>query len=175
MIRKLLYKLTASLPCRIIDIDGKPYLERYGMPEALRKALKQWFGITIYLHRFVSGDSERHVHDHPWNRSIALVLAGTYIEERVTGFDPETGWQSIQRNIRWFNKINGLDFHRIVKPKPQTWTLFIHTKRIKGWGFLHSMDNTVTYHQPFDVANNNNWEPTALSGWLTRRQPMQGQ
>ena len=46
MIHKLLFKLTAGLRCKLIDREGAPYLERY--------YLGRLFGVTFYLHRFVS-------------------------------------------------------------------------------------------------------------------------
>jgi len=119
---KILYKITAQLPCRLIDVDCSPYMERYAMPKWLRTALKR-IGFTVYLHRFVSADSE----------------------QRVTGLDIEKGWISKLQTIRWFNRLGGLDFHCITKPKPNTWTLFIHGPRTKSWGFLEAIDTGTIY------------------------------
>jgi len=158
MLKKLLYKLTANLPCRLIDIAGKPYLERY--------YLGKLFGHTCYLHRFVSSDDERNIHDHPWALSVALVLTGGYSEERLKWFSPDTGWHSVTRKL--FpgkpNIIRGHHFHRITKPKPETWTLFIHSKRVKGWGFLTAMENSAIYQQPYDVTATKSWHKTAQLG-----------
>ena len=115
MISKLLYKLTANLPCRLIALDSGPYLERY--------YVGQLFGVTFYLHRFVSGDSERHLHNHPWRWGRALVLSGGYTEECVTDLCPAAGDSGClieERRIRWWNKVNGNHFHRITAPKPTT-------------------------------------------------------
>lgn len=170
MLRKYLYRITSSLPCRLIDIDGRPYLERYAMPAWLRKFLKR-FGVTAYLHRFVRGDSERHVHDHPWPWALSFVLCGSYIEERITGFDVDKGWHSVMRRVRWFNYIKALDFHRITEPKPETWTLFIHGPRQKSWGFLHQMESAVGYWQPFDTARAADWDKASPPGAQAGRQP----
>jgi len=169
-IHKILYKITAQLPCRLIDVNGSPYMERYAMPKFLRTALKR-LGFTAYLHRFVSSDSERNVHDHPWPWAIAFVLTGRYIEQRVTGLDIENGWISKLQTIRWFNRLGSLDFHCITKPQPNTWTLFIHGPRTKSWGFLEAIDTGTVYHQPYDVAATLDWESNSQTGQHTCRQP----
>jgi hypothetical protein len=141
MINKLLYKLTAALPCRIICLDGVPYMERYYVGQVR--------SVTIYLHRFVSSDSEHHVHNHPWRRGLSLILAGSYLEERavdMTGVS-RSGCLTIKRRVRWFNQVNGNTFHRIHDAQPGTWSLFMHGPRqiirydsgrlrAKGWGFF---------------------------------------
>jgi len=114
MINKLLFKLTNHLHCRCILSNGKPYLERYYITK------------NIFLHRFVSGDGDRHIHDHPWRWAFSLILLGSYIEELRNG-------PLVRR--RWFNWIGPHYFHRIINAKPGTWTLFVHGKRVKGWGF----------------------------------------
>lgn len=136
-VNRLLYWLTARLPCRLISLDSGPYLERYYLGE--------WFGVTCYLHRFVSGDSERHMHNHPWAHGRALVLSGSYVEE--VAVDLYGGGCLTERHtVRWWNVVNGNTFHRIHEAKPGTWTLFMHgerqriklgmTSRLKGWGFI---------------------------------------
>jgi len=159
MLRRLLYKLTARLPCRLIKIDGRPYLERYYLGKAL--------GLTFYLHRFVAPDDERNVHDHPWGRSAALVLVGGYLEERLRWFDLASGgWRAKARRMfpGRVNVINGWTFHRITAPRPETWTLFAHTRRCKSWGFLYPAEEAVVYYQPFDIAANATWWERAPMG-----------
>jgi len=162
--RKLLYKITANLPCRLINIGDEPYLERYFLGKIL--------GVTFYLHRFVSADTEREVHDHPWGWAFALVLAGGYWEERLIHFDMETGWASRYRKIRCgqINIIGAPIFHRIGNAHLETYTLFVHGARIKSWGFLsffqgNRLEKSVTkYHQPYDVKKSSGWEKTVLKG-----------
>lgn len=140
MINKLMYKLTAGLPCRIIELDSGPYLERY--------YLGRVFGVTFYLHRFISSDSERHVHNHPWTWGRSLVLAGSYVEEVCGDICPHAPGGIVSERVtrRWYNRVDGHTFHRIHDAKPGTWTLFFHGQRAmvrcgmadryKGWGFL---------------------------------------
>ena len=140
MIHKMLYALTARLPCRLIRTDDKPYLERY--------YIGKLFGATFYLHRFVSPDSERHLHNHPWGWGRALVLSGAYTEEAVTDLCtavPGSGCLTELSRVRGWNRVDGNHFHRISDAKPNTWTLFFHGPRVtlpdgtlKGWGFLEN-------------------------------------
>lgn len=171
MVRKILYRITHNLPCRLIDVSGRPYLERYAMPACLRQLFKR-FGVAVYLHRFVSGDSERNVHDHPWPWAVSLVLCGSYVEERVTALCVDDGWQAKEHHVRWINVLRSLDFHMITAPESETWTLFIHGPRVKSWGFLHQMESAVVYHQPYDAKSAVGWENTALPAHQAGRQPL---
>lgn len=137
MFRRFLYWLTDRLPARAIDgHNGELYLERY--------FLFRFLGVTAYLHHFVASDPDRGLHDHPWGWSASLVLAGGYREIRREG----------SRFLRpgRINVIRGHDFHRVILPGGiDAWTLFIHGKRTKGWGFLRE----GKYH-PFTTGENDN-------------------
>lgn len=177
MINKLLFKLSARLPCRQIRVDGKPYLERY--------YLGQLFGATFYLHRFLSSDQERHTHNHPWGWGRALVLCGGYDEEVATDLTTSAagGYLAETRRVRWWNRVDGSHFHRIANAKPGTWTLFAHGPRVmidrghvtqpKGWGFLSRSGNAVVY-LPFPSAASD-WWLTAPKGRDAGRVPLYGQ
>lgn len=161
LLASALYRISGRLRMRRIDIAGRPYLERY--------FLFKGFGVTAYLHRFVSGDDERNVHDHPWRWSFSLILTGGYVEERLRWFDPEHGW--VIRRRRMFplrmNAIGPACFHRITTPAPGTWTLFVHGPRVKGWGFLDFLNHRAdekpitVYHQPYRPGDSCGWHLTA--------------
>jgi len=176
MLARLLFNVTAGLPCRRIDrSDGQRYLERYAMPLRLRRLLRR-LGLTVYLHRFVAEDGDDEVHDHPWRLSLAFVLAGEYWEERVLFISPEY-WYAITRRVRWLNIIRLSTFHKIVRSRPETWTLFICTPRIKRFGFLridrHDGHQCLIYHNPYPVENSVGWESRAKLGRHTDRAPFQ--
>lgn len=170
MITKILYKLSAHLRCRLIHRKaGEPYLERYW--------LFSLFGVSAYLHRFVASDIDEGPHDHPWRVAVAMVLAGGYTEER--GYiHPTQGFVGKDRQRkRWrINIIQGHDFHRIKSAKPETWTLFIHTKKSKPWGFILAIppeaefEGAAIYHQPHNT-DNAGWQFTAPTGQHVGRQP----
>jgi len=165
MLNKLLFKLSAGLPCRLIDLDTGPYLERYYVGSVL--------GVTFYLHRFVSPDSERHMHNHPWGWGRALVLSGGYVEESVHDICPQAGPSGCilnRRFVKWWNRVDGNHFHRISNARPGTWTLFFHSPRVdvdglpihssqraKGWGFLETADSELTIFRPYPSAARRWW------------------
>lgn len=177
MLNKLLFKLSGKLPARLIKLDDGPYLERYYIGQLL--------GVTVYLHRFVSSDSEEHLHNHPWSWGRALVLSGGYEEEVVTDLCPTTGPSgcvTATRRIRWWNRVDASHFHRIKNAKKNTWTLFMHGKRQritlgmasrpKGWGFLEaSACGTATRFTPFS-GTSPKWWLTAPVGSASGREPL---
>lgn len=177
---KFLFWLTQFLPCRLIKLDSRPYLERY--------FVGQLFGVTFYLHRFVSSDSERHMHNHPWGWGRALVLSGSYVEESVIDLCPhasESGAILDRRYIRWWNRINGNHFHRISNAEPGTWTLFFHGPRLnvtlaggavklKGWGFLERekfSTGHITVFHPYQSTSGLKWWTKAPKGRDADRVP----
>jgi hypothetical protein len=82
----------------------------------------------VFIHRFVASDPERGLHDHPWQRACSLIVSGGYCEIR-----PEKVRVVRAPAINW---IRGDDFHRVVLDNQQeAWSIFIHGKRVKGWGF----------------------------------------
>lgn len=175
MIARYLYNLTANRRCRLIHRTGNQrYLERYWLGKSRR------LGITAYLHRFVARDADEWVHDHPWSWAVAIVLTGGYTEERLKWFDPNIGWHSILRQIRPLrpNIIRGRDFHRILECQPETWTLFIHGPRRKGWGFLEYVQcnppapGACVYSQPYDLKVNSDWEYHRPLGREADRAPL---
>lgn len=172
MLNRLLFRVTANRPCRLIYLHKGPYLERY--------FLGQWRGATFYLHRFVSSDSEEHIHNHPWKWGWSFILTGNYIEERLVDFCASiTGSGCLTRKIkrRFINRVDGGTFHRICDAKPETWTLFIHGPRQKiiiddeeqglygcvqkGWGFLQrhyiAVFHEVTIFRPYRFNTNPEW------------------
>ena len=177
MVNHLLYVLSARLRCRLIYPDGRLYLERY--------YLGQLLGVTFYLHRFVGTDGDRHVHNHPWSHSLAVVLSGGYDETVATDISPRShhasGCAVRKRRVRWLNWIPGHRFHKIDRTQPGTWTLFCHGARrrvgshreYKGWGFLERVDAvTVVYRQYTGADSGVAWWLTAPVGRDAGRAPL---
>lgn len=130
---KLLFWLSGNLRCKIIKGDDKqPYLERYMIARWGKNGEH-----TIFLHRFLDSDSDRGIHDHPWD-SKSFILAGGYNERRLVKDGNKE--KVIIRDIKpgTFNKIGKNDFHQIIlKKKTPAWTLFYHGPRVKHWGFQY--------------------------------------
>lgn len=139
-IDRLLRRLVASRPTRLIEVGGAPYLARVYL----------WHrgGWRVYLHRFISPDGDRHLHDHPFG-AFSVVLSGGYSEERMVALDMPAPKFRVRR-VRWFNWIPAQVFHRIAETDRGTWTLFINAPHRKRWGFLQAHPEGVLYTNPFD-------------------------
>jgi hypothetical protein len=192
VLNRFLFRITSKLPCRLIQLDSGPYLERYYVGTLL--------GVTFYLHRFVSSDSERHIHNHPWKYGGSLILTGSYLEERLVDICPAVGGSGcMTRKVRrrFINIVNGNTFHRICDTKPGTWSLFFHGKRQtvgawppeprglplkpKGWGFLEQRQApspftgkliTGTLFVPYPPTTDPKWWETAKTGETIGRVPL---
>ncbi len=110
--------------------DTNKYLTRYYI---FRKPVK-WM-LSLYLHCFHSSDEDLELHNHDWNRSISIILAGSYLEERMIK------GKIVTRIFKPgdINYIKANDFHRIELKTKRVWTLFISgSKNNKNnWGFLN--------------------------------------
>lgn len=132
--------LVDRLPRRVITGDrGAPYLERYAVL-VLGRDENPWF--SLYLHRFVSSDPDRGLHDHPWAWAAGVVLAGHYWEERF-------GLPPVRRavgSLGWFGPSYQ---HRVVLPEEsgECWTLFCHGRRVSGWGFWRVIEKVNGDHR----------------------------
>lgn len=164
--KKLLFLFTGRLPCRLIKVKDQPYLERYH--------LFRLFGITFYLHRFLNGDGDRYLHDHPFKFSGSLILAGSYIERSIRGLDISD--EKVRHlKVGRVNIIRPYKFHQILRSEPDTWTLFWHTKRFKNWGFLEDMGKEggskgVLYITPYELTNSD-WHEHVPRGRDAGREP----
>ena len=130
MMVRLLMWLTRRLPARAIRLDGRRYIERYHLGVVA--------GVTMYLHRYLGADADRHLHHHPWQWSLGIPLVGGYTEERLVRLCPRTGLRTRLRRVGhwWPNLITARTFHRVAAIEPGTWTLFVHAPRHASWGFL---------------------------------------
>lgn len=156
---RICHRTALSKPCRVYEIDGKPYLERYFLFEAL--------GIRFYLHRFVDGDHSESFHHHPWPWSLALILCGGYREERLRNAISQgvtispRAMQIRVRNLRLgrFNWIGSKTLHRIEAPLPGTWTLFIHAARkTQRWGQLVPVEDGRLAIEQVGTLGKSDWE-----------------
>ena len=142
-------------PCRVIESGGKPYL--------IRIFVGYFEGTTTYLHRFVSADAERWLHDHPFEAQSSVICGG-YTEERLVVLShkgPITAMFS--RGPGEYFRVSSDTFHRIVSVHQDTWTVFNHGPHLeKGWGFLEwiaddSGNHLMLYRQPFAETNGDHW------------------
>lgn len=127
-----LCSITERLPSRIISTGGRPYLTRwYLWPEGPRDVEDEGSDLpfAVFLHKFHRSDADRDQHNHPWDLSIAIVLAGGYREER--------GDETRVVLPGTVNVIRSSDFHRVdlLNPVMGSWSLFVAGRKTGGWGF----------------------------------------
>ena len=95
---------------------------------------------TVYLHNIKTPDTRNQLHDHPWRWCFTLILAGGYTEDRLVNFDPA---QPVGLNLKLkrlrpghITWLKPTTFHTVSQVSPDTWTLCVHGKKCKRWGFL---------------------------------------
>lgn len=155
--------LRKLLPFKIIRLHGEDYLVRYyicGHPPSTIDCRPRlpWMR-TLYLHEIKCPDTDRALHNHPWDRSWSLILWGGYREQRLDGSVDEAWCREIMRraglptdpyvyaDVRpgHINIIDHGAYHRIdaLLGRGSTWTLFSPGRRVSSWGFL---DDNFTHH-----------------------------
>lgn len=146
---KSLLSFTADAPMKQINIDGKPYLQRYYMGTTAD-------GWDMWVHRFLSCDPDRHLHNHPFEFKT-VCLHGGYTEEiktikgveRLGCFAARNGVKRLEFNVLSdfvsnYGRFRGIgSWHRIAKILPNTWTVLLvnRNNRVPYWYF----DNDGAY------------------------------
>lgn len=103
--------------------DGSVYFTRW--------RLIQTPFFSIFLHKFLTGDSDPYVHDHPWSFT-SFVLRGGYIEARRNNNNHFLD----ARQVKHINVMRRDDAHYIMDLlRVPTWTLVITGRRRRTWGF----------------------------------------
>lgn len=156
---KLLQHTALSLPLRIINHKGHPYLRRY--------YVGTFFGIRCYLHHFVDSDPDG-LHNHPWRWGVSLLLVGSYQEERRWCTAPNQRW------VHFINFIHGDTAHRVLVCRdgagnPLTvWSFFFHTRKVMPWA---TVKDKGLYKQYFEetpehlqIDGHSNWYVNAPRG-----------
>lgn len=107
----------------IQDDNGDPMLVRWRIVQTPYGAL--------YLHKFLRGDSDPYVHDHPWS-FFSIILRGGYTEARRNN----KTYLLWQHHIKRFNIMHRYDAHYIMTlDRTPTWSLLLVGPRKRTWGF----------------------------------------
>ena len=132
--------------------DGSLYMGRwwlfnpYGKDATGETLPARWSWLpSIRVHHIMRPDSDRHLHDHPWN-ARTIVLKGWYAEERpIEAFTvlAADGLHSMQPARSEFFRVAGYtgrllfgQYHRIsAVPHEGVWTLFFTWRKRGTWGF----------------------------------------
>ena len=134
-INQKLLAYTSRMPCKQINLDG-PYLQRFYADTSTCGSYDYW------LHRFLSADGDRELHNHPWIAD-SVVLTGSYIERRNDGYfmrtaidDPIEEFLSIMGGAGHpqSHRVSVDTWHQIITVAPETWTLLtVHGSRVDSW------------------------------------------
>lgn len=158
MLLKLIHFLASRLDVR--EIKGRSgdtvYLYRYRIFGWLPGDKPKRYG--LYLHRFMRPDDDEHLHSHPWDYAVSLVLAGGYTEERFPETcsvcdNPKDGKHRVRRVIRpgRLNILRGEAFHRVSELHGrETWTLFFVGPKRASWGFFVPGRGVVNWKEYLD-------------------------
>ena len=93
-----------------------------------RQCRYRWCPISIRVHRIMTPDNDRHLHDHPWNAQT-IILDGWYTERRQ--FSNHTRIEGDTAPLRFG------EYHQITDvSRTGATTLFITGKYRGTWGFL---------------------------------------
>lgn len=114
------------------------YMERYWLfnPYPETHDDKWRFPISVRLHYIRRPDSDRHLHDHPWN-ARTFILRGWYREQRLLRrmMDEEVH-QLSTLTAGSTAAIRFGEYHAITDMAPEgVWTLFVTGKYRGTWGF----------------------------------------
>lgn len=142
--------------------DGSVYMGRWWLfnpyPAKSDGRKRRWgdWVLSVRVHHICRADSDRHMHDHPWN-ARTIILRGWYSEQRPCsvpvrddngmavfpgdahsmGPDRDGRWRAtFQREQGYTGRLMFGEYHRIAEvSEGGVWTLFI-TWRYQGtWGF----------------------------------------
>lgn len=189
MMNRFLLWLTESRLVWAIKPDGREYLERYKCANEWKwfRWLRKLLSVRFYLHRFVGGDVQEGLHDHPFSWCVTFVLCGSYIEKYVDCFSPTIGMVINQRKVKRFNWISPRKWHQVVSAELGTWTLMLCGPDVvldngdrKSWGFIEMFlsyalidcDNShyFKYTQPFAGERTDDFISNCPTGKEYRRQ-----
>ena len=128
----------------IMSQDGdEVYMYRYWLfnpYDAENKSQKYRWLPNIRLHHIMCPDSDRHLHDHPWD-ARTFILRGWYLEEKEGSKD------LIPRKAGTTASLKYGEYHRIHQVSPGgVWTLFITWKYKGTWGFKVG-DKKIPYRE----------------------------
>ncbi len=114
--------------------DGTEYLRRWWLIPRNR------FGFNIYLHKFMSSDEDRSLHDHPW-WTLSILLSGCYLEHMPKNMDKwvhENNREEVVKKrypfIPIYRSADAIHRIELINETP-VWTLFITGPVIREWGF----------------------------------------
>lgn len=120
--------------------DGSIYMgrwwlfNRYGKDaEGNQTAAALSWPPSVRIHHIKRPDTDRHLHDHPWN-ARTIVLQGSYCEERPCGDNGQR--ERFERRTGYTGRLLFGEYHRISAVSDGgVWTMFWTWRKRGTWGF----------------------------------------
>ena len=100
------------------------------------------FPFNVFIHKFIKGDDDKDLHDHPWGFAHIILSGGywEYVLEDPTD-DNNTNIRKVWRGPGYWNVAGSDHKHRIeLLPGTQPWTIFIPFKQSNDWGFWRILE-----------------------------------
>lgn len=192
-VNEQLLRLTSAMPMKQINLDGIPQIYRDNIPSCAIDVfefgplplhsfkipyLQRYYagrfrcGADLWLHRFLSGDGDRHLHSHPFEfstvclnsgykeefinkggaKELGLLMAKGFINNVIEDFlfDLQLGEIyaphafSFLAAARHYNTRDVFDWHRIAEVMPETWTaVIVKPQRLPKWYFKDDEGNLI--------------------------------
>ncbi len=130
-------------------------LRRLGVAPTLARSMRLM--PRPYLHYFFRGDDDRAFHNHPWQRSVSLILIGGYIEH-FWDFELKRSFSRLLKPGS-LNYLKRGTYHRVeLLPGKKCWTLFVSTGRVQesdgyDWEFYDPETDLFTPHGEWTSAD----------------------
>ena len=137
-------------------IHDRSYKEEYLIRYYIFLKDRNNFPFNIFIHKFMKGDDDEDIHDHPWG-FFHIILSGGYWEEvPIDQNDLNKGIQKIWREPGYWNCVSADYKHRIeLKDDIKPWTIFIPLNKRNDWGFW--------------VKNNEKWQKIEHTTYLENK------
>jgi hypothetical protein len=116
------------------------YMERYYLVFPRRKDDDEIKPFNAFIHNIHRSDPEG-FHDHPWPWA-SLIIWGAYIEHTPKGSTRRSG-------PSWSGWRKATDLHRLELNEGSVWTLFLHGKRLREWGFVSKLSGVWVYWEDY--------------------------
>jgi hypothetical protein len=157
--------------------DGTPYLYRYFIykPDWLdRIGINSKKAGRIYLHKFVSSDHDRALHDHPWN-FVSIILYRGY-KEHVDGRQLTTRHFE-EEEMQWIGRTLSSPYEYVMRIRPgrivrrgagwrhrvelltdelgnelPSWSFLFIGPKVRQWGFWTAI-NRWCHWKKYDAGN----------------------
>ena len=116
-----------------ITKDGEVYMARGWVFNPYNRTTRRrqywWLPVSLRLHDIRLPDSDRHLHDHPW-QARSLILRGGYAEQLADRPEPIVRWEGTSV------KISHNRFHKITEVAAGGALTLVVLGRYRGdWGF----------------------------------------